>query len=353
MYGNKDWENVKKRYEAWWDGEILDRPLICVTAPKDGRPYGKAPSLDIEYMVDAQKYKLNNTYFGGDAFAWFFPNLGTDIFSGMMGAELEFTEYCPGSPPFEYTSWARPFVKDWSGHSYAFDPENSFYKKAMSFVRLALEKSNGDYMVGFPDLIGGIDCLSAIRGAEDLCVDLLDVPELIQERLAEIRLAFKEAYNKFHNVLHTAQGCAPATLPVWHPGRYFINIKDFSCMISNGLYKEFVLPDVLTELDFLDETIYHLDGPDALRHLDIILETRVKCIQWVAGSGETGGLRSWIPLYQRIQAAGKNIWVYCQPGEIDLVLENLSPEGLLIQTWADNEEDAEGLVKRAASAVTL
>ena len=351
MYGNNDWENIKKRYEAWWENEIFDRPLIHVTAPKSDKPFGKPPCLDIEYLVDAQKHMLNNTYFGGDAFAWFFPNLGTDVFSGFLGAKLEFKEYYPGSPPFEYTSWAKPFVEDWKEHRFSFDPENPIYKKVMSFVQLALEKSMEDFLVGFPDLIGGLDCLSAIRGAGDLCIDLVDIPCLVHERLAEVQAAFRQAYDCFHACLHKVQGCAPATLPIWHPGRYFVNIKDFSCMISNEMYRDFVFPDVKMELSFLDGTIYHLDGPDALRHLDIILSTGVNAIQWVPGVSDIGGIEKWLPMLKKIQAANKSVWIYAGPDELDIVFENLSPKGLLVQTWAGSAEEADRLVERAKKAV--
>jgi len=34
----EDWDSVKKRFEAWWQFEIYDRPLLSVTAPRRGIP---------------------------------------------------------------------------------------------------------------------------------------------------------------------------------------------------------------------------------------------------------------------------------------------------------------------------
>lgn len=31
----EDWENVKKRWEAWWDCDYFDRAIVQVTAPKN------------------------------------------------------------------------------------------------------------------------------------------------------------------------------------------------------------------------------------------------------------------------------------------------------------------------------
>ena len=58
---------------------------------------------------------------------------------------------------------------------------------------------------------------------------------------------------------------------IWHPGRWYPTCCDFSCMISTQMYEELVVGELLEELDFLDASIYHLDGPDALKHLDRLL----------------------------------------------------------------------------------
>ncbi len=353
MYQNENWETVKKRYEAWWEGEIIDRAVIKVSSPRDGareedlfsKSSAKEKWWDPEYMVEAQKAALRNTYFGGDAFAWFFPNLGTDLFSSYLGAELTYTEYTPGKPPFEYTSWAKHFVERWEDHVFRFDPENAMWKRTVALVDHALSESNGEYMVGFPDIIGSIDCLAAIRGTENLCMDLLDEPEIIKQKLDEASTVFKQVYDRLHEILYRCQFCAPATLPVWHPGRYFVHINDFTCMISPEMYEKIILPDLQDELDFLDASIYHLDGTGALKHLDFLLENpKLKAIQWVPGEGREGAER-WIPLYKRIQNAGKNIYLYCKPGEVETILNELSPGGLLLETRCDSEAEAKDLVR--------
>lgn len=58
-------------------------------------------------------------------------------------------------------------------------------------------------------------------------------------------------------------------------------------MISTQMYEELVVGELLEELDFLDASIYHLDGPDALKHLDRLLAIdKLKGIQWVYGAGQ-------------------------------------------------------------------
>ncbi len=47
---------------------------------------------------------------------------------------------------------------------------------------------------------------------------------------------------------------------------------------------------------------------------------------------------------RKIQAKKKAIIVYCQPDEVDFVLENLAPEGLLIATNCSSVEEARRLL---------
>ena len=349
MYGNKNWEMSKKRYEAWWANDVLDRPVIKITAPRDGVQrrcfFVESPVRekwhDVDYIVEAQKDAINSTYYGGDAFAWFFPNLGTDWFCGILGADVRYTEYRPGHPPFEYTAWAKPFVEDWETHTFAFDADNPTYQRGVELVRSALEASNGEYAVGFPDLIGGIDCMANIRGTENFCLDLMDYPEsVIANKMAQVWDAFKETYNRLFEVIRSKQDFAPATLPVWHNGKYFCHINDFSYMVSPELFRKFVLPDVNAELDFWDASIYHLDGLGSLRHLNFLLESpKLKAIQWVPGDGQPG-MEEWIPLLKKMQAAGKSLYVNCTPGNAMALLDALSPKGLLLEFHCKSQADA-------------
>ena len=70
------------------------------------------------------------------------------------------------------------------------------------------------------------------------------------------------------------------------------------------MYEELVVGELLEELDFLDASIYHLDGPDALKHLD-----RLLAIDKLKGSNGFMEPDSPLPLigflYLKIQDAGK------------------------------------------------
>jgi len=68
-------------------------------------------------------------------------------------------------------------------------------------------------------------------------------------------------------------------------------------------------------------------------------------VQWVAGAAEKkAGVAKWFPVYRKIQAKNKAIIVYCTPQEVDLVRDNLSPEGLMISVSCRSEKEAKELL---------
>jgi hypothetical protein len=90
-----------------------------------------------------------------------------------------------------------------------------------------------------------------------------------------------------------------------------------------------VLPTIVRAVDAAEKSIFHLDGPAALRHLDLLLELpQLAAVQWVYGAG-AGPATKWIDVYRRIQAAGKSAQVICDtPEQAMTILETLGPRGM-------------------------
>ena len=89
--------------------------------------------------------------------------------------------------------------------------------------------------------------------------------------------------------------------------------------------------------------IYHLDGVGQLPYLDKILEIpELTGIQWVPGDGKPlMGDEVWMPVYKKIQAAGKNIEAGTTPELTAKMYRELDPKGLYVSTgylgkiWAE------------------
>ena len=116
-------------------------------------------------------------------------------------------------------------------------------------------------------------------------------------------------------------------------------------MISAEAYDELILPFVEQQTEWVQRTIYHLDGPGAVRHLDSLLALdKLDGIQWVPGAGAPPP-SEWISLLKRIQKAGKLIDISVEKGEVKKLLRELNPEGLLMKTSCDSPEEADKLIE--------
>ena len=109
---------------------------------------------------------------------------------------------------------------------------------------------------------------------------------------------------------------------------YYVSC-DFICMISPAMFAETILPSIEWETRRLHRSIFHLDGPGALKHLDALLAIpQLDAIQWTYGAG-AGKAGDWIDVYRHVQQAGKSVEV--QAGDLDdarAVMAQLRPEGI-------------------------
>jgi hypothetical protein len=57
----------------------------------------------------------------------------------------------------------------------------------------------------------------------------------------------------------------------------------------------------------------------------------------------------WLPMLRRIQAAGKGLFLYTCPEELDALMDGLRPEGVILNLWAASPAEADALVAKVAA----
>jgi hypothetical protein len=229
------------------------------------------------------------------------------------------------------------------------DPDNGWWKFSEKIHRFAADAARGKSIPIIQALGGCADTLAAIRGTQNLLLDVMDCPDYVREfDLALMRL-WIEVYEKVYGITReSAEGSA--TWPgvcIWSPGRTYFSMCDFSYMISSKMFIDLFLPSIELQVNYLDYSMYHLDGVGAFKHLDVLLELpKLNGIQVVPGDGKPSALH-YMDVLKKIQRAGKNLQIILPPEEVETALENLSSKGLLITTRCKTEEDARELLKRA------
>jgi hypothetical protein len=247
------------------------------------------------------------------------------------------------------TIWFHETIKDWESAQVEYDPQSSIYKKQIEMMKYLVDQSKGRYFVSMPDNCGSIDGLSQMRGTDKLLLDFLEEPEKVKEAVGKIVKVLISTGDSMFELLNENNlgGSVHSWMQTWCPGKHMQLQCDLSVMISPQMFEEFVLPEIEETTQWLDKAIYHLDGQEQIRHLDMLLSVKkLNMIQWtpVAGQPYTS---EFTPVLKKIQKAGKGLVLLPQIWEIETLMNELSPRGLhLVVRDVKTEEDAKALVKK-------
>lgn len=352
LSGVEDWPTVRQRYEAWWSCEVLDRPLVAITAPRTSIVEEDVPADDLfDYWTNPERVmrrvesRLAATYYVGDAFPLAQPVGGglVAVLAAFLGAPLRLID--------TRTAWSGHVIEDWEARpSFSFDPHNEWWLRVARLLAAGAERAPGRYCVAIPDLNGPGEVLARLRGTAPLALDLLENPDAVLAVMPEINQAWYRCWQACHGLIHQHTGGYVNWLGVWSDLPATDLQTDFSIMVSKPMFDRFFLPFIEEQTRLVQRTIYHLDGPGAVRHLDSLLDLPLlNAIQWVPGAGAPP-VSYWLPLLHRIQARGKGLWLGAEPWEVPILLSELQPEGLLIKTDCASLSDATDLLALASTS---
>ena len=359
---------MKERFTAWWNREPIGYPLMSIAAA--GKPAGSgrqqaAPegcaasvSADASPGVASVPADVSPGAAGIASGAAGVPSGTVDIASGAAanpagrssGFEAQYTdaakitrdyrEYCethwfledafpaanlnlgPGSmalylgsePIFaEDTLWYKECIEDWDTYgSIEYDPDNRWWRLHYDMIKTAKALAGDDFLVTIPDIIENLDILSALRGPQNLCFDLIDRPDTVKAAVGRIDDLYFNYYDAMYDIVKESDGSSAYTaFRIWGPGRTAKIQCDFCAMMSPDHFREFVLPSLKRQCGRLDNSIYHLDGPDAIKHVPALMEIeRLNGLQWTCGAGQPdGACERWYPIYDQVREAGKALWI--------------------------------------------
>ena len=298
-----DFELARQRWAQFWRGEST-HPLLWAVRPRPGvEPVPKPPCYvcafhDIEPVIEqAIGWAATHEFLDG-AIPGYQVTFAPDHFAALLGAELRNAE---GSSA---TNWIQPFVEDWDDVEIRFQPEGKWWQRTAEVIARFGQRCDGRLIIYGTHLQGGLDCLVALRGAQGVLSDLLDVPEKVLKALRQVDKALDDVRAALAQALDVPTYGSLNRFGMYSRGVIDVPQCDASCMISAELFERFALPSLAHEVDGLDASIYHLDGPDAVRHLEALCTLEhLDMIQWVPGAGREDNDRS--ALRRRIDELGK------------------------------------------------
>ena len=338
-----NWEASQKRYLDWWQqkGIVLS---MWEHLDKEGAPHEDVPVnaqakdlnqfwFDPDWRSDYLHYKMSGYSYMADILPVANTQLGPGSMGAILGAELEGRED---------TIW----IRDQAGFdgNIVLKEDNRWWLLHQELLKKCRQKSQDKYFVGMPDLVEGLDVLASLKGPDSALMDLIMDPEGSLQQLQAINKAWFEVFDHLYDIINVNGEMAFCYFSIWGPGKVAKLQCDISVMISEEDFRTFSLPFLKEQCEHLDYTLYHLDGVDAIRHLDAVLELKqLNAVQWTPGVGQPqGGDPRWYDLYKKVLASGKSVMInWVQLNELEALLDNIGTQGLNIQMDFKSEKDIE------------
>ena len=340
-----DFDEALARVAAFWARDCIGRPGLQVTARRQG--YEPAPEeadlfarkTDIQVILRRVEHEFRNHHYLAEAVPTYVPGLVCSDMAAFLSEEITIAED---------TVWYPRIIDDWGANRLAFVPSNRWWQLTRQMAEVASARAAGRYLVAIPDFQVAIDVVSLLRGPEKLCYDLLENPEAVKAATRYILdEAYAYCYREIQEIITRHSPWAGDWMGLFSAGKHDIIQCDFGALVSPRHFEEFCLPDIVRQCQMLDRSIFHLDGPDAIRHLDALLEIdELDVIQWVPGAGRPPAI-AWLPMLRKVQRAGKSLYITSSAADVEGLLQELSPEALMIHVddVFETLEEAEHLVK--------
>jgi hypothetical protein len=342
-----DIDEAEQRWQAYYAGDIIDRPPVCVTAPLND--YGKAVPIsypekvfgDISQLIKHVWQNAKTTFWGGESVPSFCPSFGPDEIATFCGAELHWSSDSPD------TNWSVPFVRDWQqAFPLHLNITNPLLQRQMKIYQKAAEAFAGKIILVAPDLHTNMDLIAAIRGPQQLCMDLLDCPELIDLAITDARAIFRELWSKLVQAGHMDHDGYALESHAFYSKEGSATLQcDFSIMMSPATFRRWVMPALEEEAEIVKHVVYHWDGPGALVHMnDLVASRGLHTLSFVPGDGH-GDPVDYIDLLKRIQARGKSLHVWGTPDQCKRMHRELLPHKVFYCTSTETQNEAEQLLQ--------
>ncbi len=313
-----DFEAVRKRWDAFWRGEN-PRPMLLAQAPREGIEPVAYPLCtqvlegDIRPLADRVIQWARAREFLVDAIPWYYLEFGPDQFTTFLGCDM-----IP-APDGRSGGWVVHNLEDIEAADIRFRRESKWWRRYAECAQILRERCDGRMLVASCTLVANLDSLTALRGAQNLHLDLVEKPEAVRRALAQITAAHADILDALATLYDYRRLGSITRHGVYSRGRTNVPQCDFSCMISPAMFREYALPCLREEMERMDAVTYHLDGPDSIRHLEALCGIeKLDIIQWQPGAGNAAE-QDWTPLYERIVSLGKGV-IYHGPAKTFLTL---------------------------------
>lgn len=355
-YNEVDWDSIEQRQRLWWEGKLDDLfihiftgvdPSVKLEPRPSGNEAVKRWFMDPETRMNREyQMAVNREYFLDG-----FPSM--DI--GRINLALSLMYGPPETNFTEHTIWVGHLLEDgiegWQ-EKLQYNRDHELWQMTRGMAEKAVELAGEDIcitQVGGTD--GPLDNFSQLRGAQEALMDLIE--EDWHEDILRIEEKFLQDFDTYYFELYDIIKDNPSGVCLWDRslmvnGPAHILQSDFSCMISPQLYEKFGRFYLEHQTRKFANSIYHLDGANALYQLPLIASLEhLDCIQFIHNHSGGQKLIEVVDIVQKIQETGKTVEVFSWMATDVIEFLKALPDArnLRIITTPATPKEAEEMVK--------
>jgi len=342
--------DAQEHLRAFWAGSSLGRPALGLafadqTVTPEPWPGPALTEKERDLLPDWHALSARNNVRRMRFAAEGMP--GYHVFWGSFLTTL--AVLAGGEYTYHDSAWILPIPDLYTRPLPVFDPAHPVaVALAACYRRMVAEVGTAGFVTP-PLMMDGLSTLSLFRGTDQLCMDMVDEPEMVRRWSDALTTLYIDIYEYYYQLIG-----AERSLCFFGPmaeGRSEGVQCDFAVNLSPAMYEAFVYPDLRRVTDYFDFSLYHLDGTCQLRFLDHLRAMPgLNGIQW---NPETtaGSPIHWLDALREIRRRRFSLMIWVNVEEAVILTRELGPDGLFLQlTDVDSEARAEEAIAAVSAA---
>jgi len=333
-----------ERYQAWIRMQPTARPLVGILWEADIPPLNemlenigfgnKITPEDVDpeiFLPILEHWYQQERLIDSDLIQAFTPAFGIPWVEAIAGCTL--TAH-PGS------IWAEKTFSAYQDRpSYHFDPENPWLRKMVEFTQAMVTFSNNRFPIALPQMRGPLDTLAALRTPEQLCLDIIDQPQAVQQVLEEMTDLWINIADEVLKQIPPFHGGYLTRMKMWAPGYAITPQNDISTLFSPRIYKK--------HLAHLDHRIFsafpfssfHMHSTEHHQIENLLAQEHLTAVQFTL-EHNTGGppLDQMLAVSKRILEEKPLLLVAPDFESAEIAIQTLPTAGLCVMVWFNELE---------------
>ena len=335
------WQHRGLVLGAWGTGLPTAHPHAIIEPPFPPDTVA-AQHTTAEFIAHNIRYKMANRIWPADILPAAWPHIGTLPLAAYLGAKQTYTQH---------QVWYQSCMSSLTDHPpLRLDASHPEVRQLEQILRRSVEVASGNYFIGMPALLGGVDVLAELRGTAELLMDMIDDPAAVHRRLEQIQIAYEQSFDRMYELLKLPdESMCFGYFMLWGEGATGLCQCDTAGMLSPAMFREFVVPYLKQQCEFLANSMFHIDGAQALIHLPALLElSDLDAIEFTPDpKSPGGGDKHWYELYRGILDAGKSLWVAnLTKDQVIPLLDAIGGSGVYVSVNGLSEADGEDLAQQ-------